>query len=425
MLTLPLELREEIYKLVLTSVPGNPRLLGTCRKIYLESQKVLFQRPMSFTSPSALQQWINHVGPTHLPQVEEIHLTLPDIDLTPLLGTLSTGPSQYMPRLLIWELYEEEIRRLSLALRQMPNIKAVTVTALSARQSFLYREYLGSFMEELGAVFPNLRHLTLNGNFHHQRLSFLSLMQQLRAFSFNGFSASSLSETTSIVSSLPYLSNLVLVSDDTALQSVQGGHNNLNERGQALTPDIIRQLRPLTSFSLTRRTEQDVPNGLPPLTDMLDALRYVHAHSLKSLSLKLSYTPDAELLNCLQSILDASSIEHLEYSWRGLDPETLDTLLPGSSRSLSISAASEEVGFDVLWAIIASREAGNVPKLARVVLVLGDDDSLGSLDYEGSNGKEVDGVNGNDSHTPSENLQLAIRNLRYHGVVVLKSTTNP
>ncbi|KAF2191395.1 hypothetical protein K469DRAFT_370467 [Zopfia rhizophila CBS 207.26] len=149
---------------------------------------------------------------------------------------------------------------LSESLGKLKNVNRFTIRALPDRQSFLYREFLDQFLDILGPAYPSLRHLGLEGNFHHQSLSFLSSLQELRSLSFDGFSASLPTETATL-SGLPHLTNVSLVSQHSVLTPTIYIHSSFTKR-QSFTADVLLAINPLTSFSITKRNHSEELAGL-------------------------------------------------------------------------------------------------------------------------------------------------------------------
>ncbi|XPS73422.1 hypothetical protein M3J09_005568 [Ascochyta lentis] len=317
--TLPLELRQLIYKAVLASPLHGTELLRTCREIFLEARKFLFERPLSFRSQSALFSWLGRVPHEYLPQAKVLSLNIQDVDLRSILN--ASAPVSHPgdpPRLLTWDLYEVELERLYHALRLLPKIQGITIHAISGRQSFLYRECVQKVLRMLSSLYPDLTDLNLVGNFHHQSLSFLSRFEKLEAFSFDGFSASSPSQTAGVLAGLQHLTSLSLVSQSTMLAPDSRTHSDYTAKRQSFTGGVINKIDNLTCFSVT----EIVPVASPTLF----------------------FTP--EILSSLQ--------KH----------QSLRTL-----KELWIRATSAADAFDIVWSIAESRNAGDVHALYELVLV--------------------------------------------------------
>lgn len=367
--TLPLELREQIYKEVLASPTQGPDLLRSCREIGSEAHKFLYQRPLNFRSQLSLHEWLSRAPNDLLPQATEITLKIQDVDLRPLLEldastVQATGP----PRLLTWELYQAELDRLNKALRKLPKVKTVTIRALSSRQSFLYREFLGNILDMLSSLYPTLLDLRLEGNMHHQSLEFLTGLQHLNSFSFDGFSSTSATETADILARLGQLNSLSLISQHAMLTPSTYSLSGFTAKPQSFTGDVIRAINQLASFSVIER----IPTSSPTLFFTSEVLASLHSHkALNSLSIILSYTPDDDTLQSLQHFLERCPIQHLELDWPDLKPAVLEeySLVQEDLKTLWIKASDVSNALTILLLILERRKAGNLQELRKVVLV--------------------------------------------------------
>ncbi|KAK1066255.1 hypothetical protein LTR74_007303 [Friedmanniomyces endolithicus] len=139
LLALPPELRIHIYELVLLSQPGDFSLLQSSRKINMEAQPIIYQRPLSFKSQANMFLWVDRSRSCNLKRVKSLTLRLTDIDLTPLLCL-----EHWHTRTSVWDLYQQELERLDLALEVLPNIEHFAIIPPRARHSHLLRGmYLG------------------------------------------------------------------------------------------------------------------------------------------------------------------------------------------------------------------------------------------------------------------------------------------
>jgi hypothetical protein len=220
----------------------------------------------------------------------------------------------------------------------------------------------------LGSLYPNLQDLRLEGNLHHQDLKFLSRLDQLQSFSFDGFSSSSPTETANVLASLENLTKLSLVSHSAMLTPENHLHSYFTANRPSLTGDVVRTINKLASFSVTERT----PEFSPTLFFTPEVLASLHHHkALNSLSVSLSQAPDNEVLLSLEEFLETSSIEELELDWPDLDPLVLETytLLPDCLKVLWVRAASAADAFEILWSVVESRGEGDFGALTKIVLV--------------------------------------------------------
>lgn len=367
--TLPLELREQIYRAVLTSPSHGPELLRTCREIRFEAHQLLFERPLSFRSQVALFEWLSAVPQKHVDRVTELSLNIQDVDLRSLLaGSALVSYPGDPPRLLTWDVYEAELDRLLHALKKLSNVRKITIRAISGRQAFLYREFLQKFLRVLGFLFPDLLDLSLEGNLHHQELSFLSAFTKLQAFSFDGFSASSPSETANVLSGLEELTNLSLVSQHDLLAPDSRTRSSFTTRRQSLTGGVVNTIDSLKYFSVT----EIIPVSAQTLFFTREVLTSLRNHQgLKAIKVHLFQTPDDETMLALENFLEHTRIKTLELDWPQLDPHVLETfsLIPDGLEQLGVRTKSAADAFDIIWSIAESRTAGDLHALTELILL--------------------------------------------------------
>ncbi|KAF2007053.1 hypothetical protein P154DRAFT_615144 [Amniculicola lignicola CBS 123094] len=385
LLALPLELRELIYKEVLANSNNGLQLLRTCREIYQESRKFLYQRPIVFRGQSALYDWLEKTPPEYLLQVAEVSLELEDVDHTPLLNPTKDGSTSPPPPLRSWQLHEEELGRLQDSLSRLAAIKTLHLRALPERQSFLYRDFLAGFLDLLSATSPKLTALGLSGNFHHQSLAFLASLPFLESFSYDGFSALSAADTAKKLAELPNLTRLELISHYEVLQPNDYRLSKFTAETQSFTGEVLSTIERLTSFSLDERTH---PESSAILFFTPDILASLHTHkALRNLAIRLAKAPEPETLDALEEYLERAELRRLELDWPDLDPQVFDThtLILDGLRDLWVRVGSMDASFDILYPILDCREEGELGELERVVLVRDEEWEIG----EGTQGSSV------------------------------------
>lgn len=369
LLTLPLELREQIYRRVLSSPSHGPELLRTCREIQTEAHKFLYQRPVVFRGQDALYHWLDGTSRIFLPQVTEISLKLQDVDLTSLLQADASPDQPSTPvRLSIRELYEAELGRLEQALRKLGNVKTVIIRKISEQSSFLYRDFVTKCLALLSSVYPALTTLRLDGDFQHHDLAFLKCLKHLESFSFDGFSSSSPASTADILSELDALRNLSLTSQHGRPTSDLRTYPGTKAKRKSFTGDVVR------AFERPKPSSVTEPNAVAPLALLFAPVVLTtlqHVHTLNSISILLSHTPDAYMLQSLEHLLEITSIQRLELDWPELDLFCLEEywLLRNNLQVLWVRASNEADAFDILWSIFESREHGDLRDLRKVVLI--------------------------------------------------------
>ncbi|KAF2026186.1 hypothetical protein EK21DRAFT_103439 [Setomelanomma holmii] len=366
---LPLELREQVYRDVLASPSSAPAILSTCREFNTEALKFLYQRPLHFRSQCRLLKWL-HSTPHHLlTQVTDISLRIQDVDLKSILVSEDTVDSARDPnQLQTWQLYQAELDELRQAFCKLPSIKAFGIRASPNQQSFLYRDFITAVLDLLVASFSDLLEMRLEGDLHHQDMTFLSRLQSLSSFTFDGFSASTPTETASILASLTSLRSLSLTSQYAILTPITRRHSAFTAKRQSFTGEVARTMSRLASFSVTEM----FPTATPTLFFTSEILTSLHDHStLNSLSVRLSHTPDTEALKALENFLERSRIKRLELDWPDLHPFVLEEfkLLTDNLNYLRVRARTEAYAFDILWSIAETRGAGELQGLRKVVLI--------------------------------------------------------
>jgi hypothetical protein len=370
LLAIPLELREQIFKEVLSNSYQGTELLRTCHEIKTEAQKYLFQRNITFRGQATLYAWLEQAPTQFLHHVMEISIELEEPDLGPLLAPVMTGSSAIVaPRLVTVELHEKDLRKLRKSLGNLPNVKTLTVPTLSDRRSHFYRKFVADFLKMLSSLWPSLRELNLEGNFRNQSLSFLAALPELRSFSFDGFSASSPTELVAIFAQLEHLDSLSLVSQPNQYTAAHHLQSGFASELESFNRVFMRSMTQLTSFSVTERIRPPSSPALFFTPELLDAL---HGHqALNNLTFRISRAPKNDTLESLARLLVHGNVETLELDWPHLDPRLFEEhdLLPESLEELWVRVPSPTAAFDILYIIQDIREGDGMAKLKRVVLI--------------------------------------------------------
>lgn len=342
----------------------------TCRKIYIEAHKYLFRRPLVFRGQLELYGWLEKVPSKYLQSVTEITLEIHDVDLQPLLriGT-SAAQRNNTPRLLTVELYKKDLERLFVSLSRLPNVKELTIRTKPERQSPFYRDFIGELFARLSFLWPSIRGLSLEGNVHHQNLSFLNTLPNLRCFLFDGFSSSSSINLAETLSSLQRLQSLSLVSHHKLLTPTNPMHSGFTSKQPSFTDDVLRSMHRLVSLSIT---ESIYPLSSPALFFTPKMVSSLLDHtSLNSLTIRISREPDSETLAALKTLLKASSIKRLELDWPPFETKIFEyyDLYPNSLTEFWVRADNASIAFDILFPIRESQEAGKMRELERIVFI--------------------------------------------------------
>lgn len=334
----------------------------------MESQKYLFQGDLKFGDQYEFSDWLGRIGPQNRSHVIQIDVSIQDIDLRSLLyADTSLEDGRSSPQLLTHDLYETELARLRNALAQLPNVKILTIRALSGRQSFLYRDFLANILNSLSSTYPHLTDLTLEGNLQHQRLSFLGNMDHVQHFTFNGVCADSATEFADTLVKLKHLRHLGLNTKGTTsepMTPVSSLFTIEKESGASWQT-------PTSSQSTSNTATSPSPECSHSMSSLSDTLDILDKGMPQSLSIAMSYTPDMNTLESLQTCLERSAIERLELDWPQLRSEVLEDYVFGSGnlKRLWLRVCSIGDVQDILCAILKCQRVNELFSLKTLVLV--------------------------------------------------------
>ncbi|KAH7400614.1 hypothetical protein DE146DRAFT_467793 [Phaeosphaeria sp. MPI-PUGE-AT-0046c] len=361
---LPLELREEVYKSALASSAYGTAVLQTCREIHVEARKFLYQRPLVFRDQEVWFMWLNQTPAELLGNVSEMALHVQDVNLKPILETSNYQPSRQSPRLLTAELYQENSDKVKKALILLPNLKRLTIRTPSCRPSHLFCELVTQILASIGPSCPHLSQIRLEGNFRHHTLGFLSTMTNLNSLALEGSSVSSPESTAKILSTLPQLTSLSLISDGAPISSEPTQYRACTTQRYSFNGETLRKVLNLDLLSIT----ENGPSRACFMTKALDAL---HSHTtLKRLCLRLAYTPDTTIFTSMTKFLERSPIEHLELDWPNVQALELQRhhLLGSNLVTFWVRIESASSALEVLRYLVQSRQE-RCYQLQEVVLV--------------------------------------------------------
>ncbi|KAH3918024.1 hypothetical protein HBI56_177340 [Parastagonospora nodorum] len=431
--SLPLELREEIYKSVLSGPSQGLDILRTCQEIQHEAQKFLYQRELIFPSQGALYAWLAKTPRELIAYVSSITIHVQDVDLRPILGDLTSSYQSATPlRLSTSELYRAEVGSLGQALKEIPKLRIITLRALLHQPSMLYRQFTTQVLRVVSASCPHLLDLRLEGNFHHQGLEFLATLNSLESLSFDGFSLSSPVQAVKILASLSHLHNLSLVSEYAPSNPDTGLDGNLTAKGGHFKEEVLRTARRLPYVS----TAEEIPVLSPTSFFISEVLSSLHDHNaLNSISIRLSYTPNVATLVSLEEFLKRSPITRLELDWPDLQPDVLQRhcLLGSHLKTVWVKIHYESYAIEILWSIVENRQAGDLNNLRKVVLIrpitfCGGVRSLPHDERKGDVKTTTLGAR-NESHASGDqgdmNILQAKRRLQYLGINAVWYTEDP
>ncbi|CBX91071.1 hypothetical protein LEMA_P061050.1 [Plenodomus lingam JN3] len=368
LLTLPLELRELIYKEVLLASTRRFDLLQTCKEINTEAQKFLYQRPLVFHSQDCLYDWLTLTSSEHCSQVTDISVFIRDVNLRPLLQKdLGLDMTASSSRLLTFEVYEAELAKIRGSFEKIPKVSNLTLRVLPDRQSFLYREFLARVLKLLSNVYPMLVEFETEGNMVHQNLEYLAGFRHLRHFAFDGVSASSLVATVDILNSLEHLQSLSLTSHQALATSL----NSHPSQSSCFTKSSSDNLTWATNlhglFSPTEALEDD-SSELLLAADILTALR---GHkTLREISIYYAQEPTPGLLIALGRIVKSQAeIKILKLDWPNLPSEVLVLYdLIDDIETFQIKPKAPSDAINVMCHVWTRRSEGDLGKLRSLIL---------------------------------------------------------
>ena len=256
-LTLPLEIREQVYSEILVSMPRTLlQLLRSNRQISKEAQPFLYKQPIVFDGQAELFGWLKKVDRNLLRHVTTIKFKLHDIDAKGIVGALGerlrrvkvspgspgVGSNPYDMAC------DQQVKQIGEAFSLFPNVKDLTV--LECKQSDPHPSFhmLVAFSQELGRRFPSLQTLSIQDDL--LPTTFISKFRHLRTLRLTGFSTTGPAETEATLSVLPYLTSLSITSPSAGLTFQQRPGYTGPVRVQCITPTVLRSLRNLKYLSI-------------------------------------------------------------------------------------------------------------------------------------------------------------------------------
>lgn len=159
-LDLPAELRSAIYSAAFKNGGDSLPLLQTCHQIHMESEVLLNQRPITFSSQAKFFSWIADTDSAELKRVKTIKLHLTDIDLSSLFDPRPIADRGGGRSSSCWYLYSAELLRLDQALQALSGLVELTIIPPERPTSLMRGMYL-SFLEVIPQRCPRLKLLTI------------------------------------------------------------------------------------------------------------------------------------------------------------------------------------------------------------------------------------------------------------------------
>lgn len=237
-----IDLPEEVVKMILLeafTAPDNvTNLLKVSRGVRSRLHDVLVERPPSFHSQLSFFEWLNKLSEDRLKKVMYLTINVHDVDFGILLESDNFSNQQFpSPRLLTSSLYDAELDAFRQAFRRIPNLKMLTIQALSDDQTDLYRAFLSRLLGGLGVMCPELTFLGLEGIAHHRSLAFLKDLRKLKSFSFDWCCSIGSLEIAYVLASLNNLRALSVVSHQPMISPPPHQQNEFLEK----SPSFVAQ----------------------------------------------------------------------------------------------------------------------------------------------------------------------------------------
>ncbi|MCJ1481309.1 hypothetical protein MMC06_001466 [Schaereria dolodes] len=296
-LTLPLEIRENVYMEVVHSIPRSLlQLLRTNRQISKEAQPYVFKQPLTFDGQAEFFNWLRSMDRKNLKHVTNIRFKLHDIDPDKIVGALGkrlrqaklTSTDQMANNHPYNEACEQEVKRISEAFVHLPNVRNFTI--IDADQSDPRPSYhmLVCLSNEIARRFEHLQHLSIHVD--HLPFNFISKLRRLRSLRTTGFSTSTPAETFAALRQLTHLSSLEVSGPSSDLSFRQRPGYSGPRSVQCITPAVLQGLPNLIYLAIYDPADAMAATSQPVfLVPTLFHVITTHLTSLQTLRLATSH----------------------------------------------------------------------------------------------------------------------------------------
>lgn len=387
LLTIPAELRLQIYSLVLSQperIQKSHRtsLLSVNRQIRQEVLHLILSKSRYFGTLKSLWEWTSDGRPELLQHVKDVSVSIfkgtlsppPDPvgvyrrNLTPEPGTGEWWEAQYVsqfgrpgsreatrwqklqaslpqsfqhrveapkhPMVSTWEAFRaiSEVRRLWIHLQSF-------IDSAAARGS-KYADEQQLILEMISSCCPKVEEFTVMSR--HTSLQYLKNFPRLRRFHFSGYSRSTAEETLEIMKDLTRLEELVLYryphnNDDDQLNDGSNPKSYVS-----LQAEVLAGMNPLKVFRLWHMRSDNPSQHLT--VHFIKALK-IHQPTLRRLQIVSDRHVSGEVLEALLDFIVTSSVVDLEvklkaplsYASRTLADENLQLLMPRTAKACRAS----------------------------------------------------------------------------------------
>lgn len=284
-LTIALEIREIVYKHILSDSPSSlTDLLTVNRQLSTEVLPFHFKRHIHFNGQAKLFDWLDNVDHDYLHHVVDITFQLQDIDPRKIVGALgkrlrqaniTSSKDQPVTNQPNGNPYHEacdmEMRKLGEAFKLIPNVRKLTITTTDEGEPEPPQRMLSTFSKMLAHRFPHLH--TIIDYEDSLPVDFLANKPRLRRLRFPAISTSTNAEVHQ------HFSNLRL----TDLEVWRLAHHDPSAPKRRILSQVLRSLPPLQSL-LLRDDPEDEPDIIYEAFVHCDEALTKHKASLRRLT---------------------------------------------------------------------------------------------------------------------------------------------
>lgn len=409
LLTLPLEIRDEIFRFLICEPPCVLlNLLSTNRQLEKEVKPFLYRRSLAFEGQCELFHWLALVDHRYLKYVSDVRFKLFDIDPEKIAGALGTRLREARANRANGDLrskndeidnpyYEAcflDLRRLHKAFGLLHGVRTLTIATCDRSDPHPPAQMLDAFSKMLGQCFPNLTSLISEES--RFDIDFVANKPRLQLLRFSANSESCEDDINAIFRRLPHL-RLEFCRISPPRGALDEWH---------CISEILFCLPPLRGLVLFERLDTEIPSLLEEIFQhSIEALKR-HLKSLQTLSVMadrpMADQPATTMQRNLYRFLEASNLRHVEVigfyvsAYRHL-PGTVESFTLRLDRDWYESASfaeyiSELMGHVKFRHITANRDA-QIPRLSRLKKIevwASEDEDLADESDEGDSDDDDD-----------------------------------
>ncbi|KIW91882.1 uncharacterized protein Z519_07852 [Cladophialophora bantiana CBS 173.52] len=333
LLKIPPEVRDYIYDLMLAfDCRDHLNLLCVNKQVYGEARGSFFRRPLECRSQDDLDDftstWPNKVQQS----ITNLKLRLEEINPQAVAPWI-TGQAAQHP-------YLVEIHRITSALAKLPGVTHLSLLRPSEAgkntpSSIVVTQVLNWIAEH----YAKLHVLKLDIEQCH--IECLGSIKELQSLQFSGFSETSPTRTTEVLSKLTSLERLSVVGPPPGLLMRQS-HGYQTRITQSAIHQLLERMGPLKHLTLVQVTDPKTDVSIFLNLKTMKALYDHHRESLKVLKISSSTTPTPAFIEFLSAfLLDTPNMQKLSLTWPNMEITLLD-YISGSVRRLEFAIGSTE-----------------------------------------------------------------------------------